>query len=244
MSKRDTEIMKEGGESIFIKDMKDMGYLPEAVLNWVALMGWSYDDQTEFFTLDDLIEKFSLDKLSPKNAAIDFKKFDHYNRLHIRNLEIEELADRFLPFLEKEDYVVDKKKLLALTPLLQPRVTTLDEVTEWVRFIFVREITPKYEDLIGKGLDANKTHFIASKLLEILSQAKQMTHEELEQPIRDLAEELGLKLGQVFGVLRIAISGQQVSPPLIESMGILGKEESLRRLQNAVRIIEENIKLE
>ena len=76
MSKRDTEIMKAGGDSIFIKDMQDMGYLPEAVLNWVALMGWSYDDQAEFFTLDELVEKFSLDKLSPKNAAIDFKKFD------------------------------------------------------------------------------------------------------------------------------------------------------------------------
>jgi len=236
MSKRDTELMKKSGESIFIKDMQNMGYLPEAVLNWVALMGWSYDDQTEFFTLDDLIEKFSLNKLSPKNAAIDFKKFDHYNRLHIRNLALTDLAERFRPFIEAEGYQVDKDTLLVLAELLQQRVTTLDEVVEWTRFLFLDEIEQKYEELV-KGLDAEKALQVANSLNDILTNAKEFNYEELEQPIRDLADKMELKLGQVFGVLRIAITGQQISPPLIECMDLLGKEKTLKRLNEAIGII-------
>ena len=143
MSKRDTEAMKASGESIFIRDMKGLGYLPEAILNWVVLMGWSYDDQTEFFTMEDMIEKFSLGKLNPKNAAIDFKKLDHFNGLHIRNLEVEDLAERLKPFLADAGYTdVDQDVLLAVTPLLQPRLTTLDEVVDWVPFLFDEEVTP------------------------------------------------------------------------------------------------------
>ena len=91
MSKREaTELIKDG-HSIFIKDFQDLGYLPEAVVNWIALMGWSYDDRLEFFTLEDLIEKFSLEKLNPSPAAINFSKLDHFNKLHIKNLSEEDL---------------------------------------------------------------------------------------------------------------------------------------------------------
>ena len=86
MSKRDTAEAMKDGHSIFITDLRQLGYLPEAVVNWIALMGWSYDDHTEFFTMDDLIEKFSLDKLNPSPAAINFTKLDHFNGLHIRSL--------------------------------------------------------------------------------------------------------------------------------------------------------------
>ena len=103
MSKRETQEMRLTGQTIFIQDMAALGYLPEAVVNWIVLMGWSYDDKTEFFTLDDLVDKFSIDKLNPSNAAIDFKKFDHFNGLHIRALSIEELTRRILPFFEAEN---------------------------------------------------------------------------------------------------------------------------------------------
>ena len=81
------EVMKDG-YSIFLGDLEELGYLPEGVVNWIALMGWSYDDHTEFFTMDDLIEKFSLDKLNPSPAAINFTKLDHFNGLHIRALAV------------------------------------------------------------------------------------------------------------------------------------------------------------
>ena len=94
MSKREAADALKDGHSIFIKDMEELGYLPEAIVNWIALMGWSYDDKTEFFTLPDLVEKFSLEHLNPSPAAINFQKFDYFNGLHIRNLSDKELANR------------------------------------------------------------------------------------------------------------------------------------------------------
>ena len=184
------------------------------------------------------MEKFSIGKLSPKNAAIDFKKLDHFSGLHVRNLSVEELAGRIKPFIEKEGYSVDEEALLKLTPLLQPRLITLDEVPNWVRFIFVDEVSPEAEDLIPKGLDAGTALTVARRMLEILESADAFTHEEIEQPIRDLAEELGLKLGQVFHVLRMAVAAQPVTPPLIESMDILGKEKTISRMRAGVELLE------
>jgi glutamyl-tRNA synthetase len=240
MSKRDTEVMKASGESIFIRDMKKMGYLPEAVINWVALMGWGYDDQTEFFTMEDLIDKFSISKLNPKNAAIDFKKLDHFNGLHIRHLNLEDLAQRLKPFLLEAGFFVDDQVMIKIAELLQPRMTTLDEVTDWVNFLFVDQVSPKFEDLVVKGLSAPQALEVAERLYTILETASEYNYDQLEQPIRDLAESLSIKLGQVFGVLRIALSGQTVSPPLIESMDILGKDKTLERLRNAITLLKSN----
>ena len=237
MSKRDTEAMRESSESIFIRDMMAIGYLPEGVNNWVALMGWSYDDHTEFFTMEDLIEKFSIKKLNPKNAAIDFKKLDHFNGLHIRHLSVEELAERLKPFMERAGFIVDEQELLKVSELLQPRLTTLDEVKDWLDFIFVKNVHPTAEELVPKGMDAAAALKVAERMYQILDGAQAYTHDEIEQPIRDLAEELGLKLGQVFGVLRMAIAAQPVTPPLIESMDILGREKTLSRLRQAIGLL-------
>jgi len=203
----------------------------------VVLMGWSYDDQTEFFTLEDLIPKFSIGKLNPKNAAIDFKKLDHFNGLHIRHLEIKDLAQRIRPFIEEAGFSAETEVLEKIAVLLQPRLTTLDEVPDWVRFMFVDQVSPRIEDLVVKGLESAGALEVAEKLYQILDRATEYNYEQLEQPIRDLADTLSLKLGQVFGVLRIALTGQAVSPPLIESMDILGKEKTLERLKNAISLL-------
>jgi glutamyl-tRNA synthetase len=123
--------------------------------------------------------------------------------------------------------------------MLQPRVTTLDEVTDWVRFLFEDQVSPTVEGLVVKGLDLNSTLEVAEKLYFILDDSPEFTHEELEQPFRDLAQSLSLKLGQIFGVLRIAVTAQSISPPLIESMEILGKEKTLDRLKNAINLLKE-----
>lgn len=239
MSKRDSEAMAASGESVFIRDMKKLGYLPEAILNWIVLMGWSFDDQTEFFTLEEMIEKFSIRKLNPKNAAIDFKKLDYYNGLHIRHLSIEDLAQRLKPFLAEAGYAAEDAVLTKIAELLQPRLTTLDEVADWVSFIFVDQVSPRSEDLVGKGMGVSEALLVLEKLYGILEHATAFNYDELEQPIRDLATELNLKLGQVFGVLRIALTAQTVSPPLIESMEILGREKTLDRLNMAIALLKE-----
>ena len=127
--------------------------------------------------------------------------------------------------------------LLKISELLQPRLVTLDEVVVWVRFLFLDDVFPTVDDLVVKGLNVDNALVVAEKMYNILKNAESYTHEEIEQPIRNLAVELGLKVGQVFGVLRMAVTAQQVSPPLIESMDILGKEKTLARLNNAITML-------
>ena len=119
MSKRETADLIKDGHSIFLQELQGLGYLPEAVINWVALMGWSYDDHTEFFTLEDLIQKFDLERLNPSPAAINFTKFDHFNGLHIRALSIEDLANRIKPFFEAQGISADEKTLLKIAPIIR-----------------------------------------------------------------------------------------------------------------------------
>ncbi len=238
MSKRDTANMMKGGKSIFLGDMQDLGYLPEAVINWAVLMGWSYDDRTEFFTLPDLIEKFSVDKLNPSPAAINFSKLDHFNGLHIRNLEVDDLAERLQPFFEKAGIQPDAKTLREIAAVLQVRLVTLDDAVEKAGFFFQDEVHPEPEALIAKKLTAAESAEIARKAYDLLTALPEITHASAEQPMRDLAAESGIKVGQLFSIVRVAVTGQRVSPPLFESMEIIGREKSLERLQNAIVILE------
>jgi glutamyl-tRNA synthetase len=238
MSKRDTANMLKDGKSIFLGDMKELGYLPEGVVNWMALIGWSYDDHTEFFTLADLIEKFSIEKLNPSPAAINFSKLDHFNGLHIRNLELSDLAQRMLPFFEKAGIKADLETLEKIAAILQVRMVTLDEAVEKAGFFFQDEIHPKLEDLIAKKLTATESAEVARKAYDLLFELPEITHESAEQPMRDLAAEMDVKVGQLFSIVRVAVTGQRVSPPLFESMEIIGREKSLERLQTAITILE------
>lgn len=244
MSKRESSQLMKDGYSIFVNDLAEMGYIPEGINNWIALMGWSYDDKTEFFNLQDLIDKFSLERLNPAPAAINFSKLDHFNGLHIRNLTPADLAQRIKPFLERAGYQVDNQKLLAITPIIQQRLVTLEDAVDFAGFFFIDEVNPKIEDLIGKNMDPRNSLEAAQRAYAILESLPEFTHEHAEEPLRKLAEELGLQAGQLFGILRAAVTGQTVSPPLFESMTIIGKQKVLERIQNALtrlRTLEENL---
>ncbi len=242
MSKRDTEQMRLTGQSIFVKDLADMGYLPEGVINWIALMGWSYDDHTEFFSMQDLIEKFDLDKLTPSPAGIDFKKLDHFNGLHIRVLPEKELAKRLLPYFEKAGLQVDAGQLAPIVPLIQTRMTTLDEGPELAGFFFKEVALPPVEMLVGKGMTATASAAALRKATGILEVLPEFNAASAEEPMRAVADELGLKAGQLFGILRNVVTGQEISPPLFESMEIVGREKVLARLQAAIAALEKNAK--
>jgi glutamyl-tRNA synthetase len=240
MSKRDSEELKKVGKSIFLGDMQELGYLPEAVVNWAALMGWSYDDKTEFFTMEDLIEKFSIDKLNPAPAAINFSKLDHFNGLHIRNLAIDDLASRIKPFFEKVGYVVDDdKKLKAVAQVLQIRLTTLAEAPEKAGFFFKDEINPEPSILIGKNMTATESLRMAEKIQKLVQSLPDFSEEMANQPLRDLAEEMNLKAGHVFGFLRNAITAEKVTPPIFDTMTILGRKIVEERIANAIRILQD-----
>jgi glutamyl-tRNA synthetase len=237
MSKRDSSQLIKDGKSIFLTDLKSLGYLPEGVLNWTALMGWSYDDHTEFFTLDDLVAKFNIDRLNPSPAAINFSKLDHFNGLHMRSLSIPDLADRIKPFFLKAGYEVEEDKLLKVTPLIQQRIVTLDDAPEMGGFFFEDEVHPQPDELVGKKMTPAESLDAIKRAAQILGELSEVNHETAEEPMRALADELGLKAGQLFGILRVAVTGRTVSPPLFETMAVIGKETVLERINQAEEML-------
>lgn len=238
MSKRHSGDPKLGEKSIYVMDLKEMGYLPEAVVNWIALMGWAYDDRTEFFTMLDLIDKFALEKLTPSPAAINYSKLDHFNGLHIRALSPDELTLRLVPFFERAGLAVDPGRLRRVAPLIQERIRTLDEAVEIAGFFFRPSVSPTGAQLVGKGLTARQSAEAVRRALSLLLGLPEITPAAAEQPLRDLAGEMGIEVGQLFGILRIAVTGQPVSPPLLESMVIVGRDEVLGRIQRAADLLE------
>lgn len=240
MSKRESADLLKDGHSIFMKDLEDLGYIPEGVLNWIALMGWSYDGQTEFFTLPELVEKFSLAKLNPSPAAINFTKLDHFNGMHIRALSQEDLASRLKPYFEKVGYKVDINLLRKIVPLVQERLTVLTDVPDVAGFFFRSHVEPETpSDLVAKGMTAEQSAEVARKAFDLLVDLPDVNLATAEPPMRRLVEETGYSAGQVFGILRVAVTGQKVSPPLFESIEIIGKEVVLKRLDRAIELLKQ-----
>jgi glutamyl-tRNA synthetase len=238
MSKRDTSQVIQDGHSIFIKDLEGLGYIPEGVVNWIALMGWSYDDRTEFFTLRDLVEIFNVAHLNPSPAAINFTKLDYFNGLHIRNLSREDLAHRLAPYIISAGFHLNEKILYQAIPIIRERLVTLDDVITVAGFFFKKDVTPDPNDLVAEGLTSKESAIIARKAYQVLASLPQITKDQAEAPMRNLVDESGLKAGQVFGILRVAVTGQKVSPPLFESMEIIGKDKVLERIQSAIDKLE------
>ena len=232
MSKRQAVDTKGGAKSIYALDLRELGYLPEAVNNWLALMGWSYDDRTELFSMDELISKFSLEKLNPSPAAVNFTKLDHFNGIYIRALPAEALADRLLPVFHRAGLEADRKSLVRLAPAIRERMRTLEESVEIAGFIFRPEVQPAEELLVGRGLTREASRAAFEAAAERIA-AADFTPQTLESSLRSLAADLGLEAGQLFGLLRIAVTGQPVSPPLFETMDIVGREVVLARIHRA-----------
>jgi glutamyl-tRNA synthetase len=237
MSKRDRADDMKDGHSIFLGDMKELGYTPEGVLNWIVLMGWGVPED-DVMTLDQMVARFDLNNLTPSPAAINFQKLDHFNGTHIRLLTTDALARRIKPFLTAAGLEVENETLLKVTPLIRERLVTLDDCIPFAGFFFNETVEPNPEDLIAKGLDARQSADVARKAYNILASLTDLSHQTAEPPMRVFVEKSGLGANQVFGILRVAVTGQKVSPPLFESMEIIGKEKVLERLQRAIQILE------
>ncbi|HEX5838243.1 MAG TPA: glutamate--tRNA ligase [Anaerolineales bacterium] len=237
MSKRDSAAAMQDGHSIFVDDLKGLGYTPEGVLNWIALMGWGVAED-DVMTLGQMTERFSIDNLTPSPAAINFQKLDHFNGTHIRLLTTEDLAGRIKPYLTGAGLEVQNETLLKVTPLIRERLVTLDDSLTFASFFFKESVEPEPQDLVAKGLDARQSAAIARNSLEILSPLPDVSHSVAEPPMREYVERSGFNAGQVFGILRAAVTGQKVSPPLFESMEIIGREKVLQRLKHAINILE------
>ncbi|MEP7134734.1 MAG: glutamate--tRNA ligase [Chloroflexota bacterium] len=237
MSKRDKAEMMKDGYSIFVTDMKDLGYTPEGVLNWIALMGWGVAED-DVMSLEQMVQRFSIDHLTASPAAINFQKLDHFNATHIRLMTNEDLSARIKPYFTGAGLEVQNEALLKITPLIRERLVTLDDCLAFASFFFKENVEPNPEELIAKGLDAQQSAEIARKTYEILASLPDLSHQTAEPPMRAYVESSGLNINQVFGLLRVAVTGQKVSPPLFESMEIIGKAKCLERVQKAIGLLE------
>jgi glutamyl-tRNA synthetase len=220
-------------------DYREQGYLPETMLNFLALIGWSLDDSTEIMSRQELIDYFSLERIGSSGAVFNREKLDWMNGVYIRDLNMEDLTERALPFLEKGlpaevKRPLDTDYVKRVMPLIRERINTLAEAATYADFFFIN--TPVYEAsiLIGKKMTVETTLEALKAAEERLSTLKSFDHDLLEDTLRNLAGELGLKTGQLFGLLRAATTGRSATPPLFDTMEVLGKERCLNRITVAI----------
>ena len=237
MSKREAAQLSNDGYSIFIKDLQALGYLPEAVINWIALMGWGYDDHTEYFTMDDLVEKFSLKKLNPSPAAINFSKLDHFNKMHIKKLSDRELAERIFPYFKKKSINASLDDLEKISPVLKDRMITLDDSVKLCEFLFREKITHASEALLVRDLSLEESKKVSGEIVGVIQSVDEWTLESIETLVKAYMEKEGLAPKQLFSYLREAISGQRATPPLFNCMLVLGKEKTIQRLEESKSIL-------
>ncbi len=232
------KLSKRHGATSVIQ-FRDAGYLPEALVNFLALLGWSYDDHTELFTREQLIELFTLDKIGKSPSVFDHTKLEWMNGYYIRALDLEDLTDRLMPFLERAGLNPDRRTLRAIAPLVQDRLKRLDEIVAKVDFLFRDRLEYDPRLLIGQkmspgdSLNALRTAGEALEGLASFDDEAQMEHE-----LRAAAERLGLKQGQFFGILRVAVTGKTVTPPLIGTLKVLGREKTMARIHQALANLE------
>lgn len=225
-------------------EFRKAGYLPEALLNYIALLGWSYDATREFFTLKELEQLFSLEKLNKAPAVFDYKKLEWFNGMYIRKKTDEELKAALIPFMQDAGLMSkpathdEERKLLHTVPLIKERLKFLSEAPAMVGFIFNEEIPPyPPEDLIPKKMDKTQTGQLLEANKALLTEFEKHTDAENEQLYKASADKLGVKLGDFIMPLRVALSGSKVSLPLFESIRIMGQTKALKRVEQALGII-------
>ncbi len=235
LSKRHAGFTQDGRRVLVLaEEFRQAGYLPEALVNFLTNIGWNFGDEREVFTMDEAVARFSLDHVNPADSIYPIEKLDWLNGVYIRELPVEELARRLREPLERAGFTVDNDQLLRIAPLVQTRLKTLNDVVEIAGFFFRQPFEPAPpEQLIQKKMDAAAARTALERAAERLAGVEDFTHTALEPAMRALAEELGLSASQLFGTLRVAVTGQQVATPLFETMEILGRDVVLTRLHAA-----------
>ena len=238
MGQDNAKLSKRNGE-VSIAWYRDKGFLPEAICNYLALLGWSPGDDRENVTMKELTELFTVEKVHSSPARFDMKKLEAINGDKIRALTIDEFLDWSLPFLTKAGVITGSADELALVklalPLIQERIIMLSEVPAMLKFLFVKNFAVEADSVAKITDDASKQ--VLERSLKELEPLATWTHESIEAALRSsLIEEMGLKPRIAFGAVRIATTGSTISPPLFESMELLGKEASLARIRAGIKL--------
>src|SRR5258706_2630601 len=229
---------RKHGPVVSVTTYRDAGFLPQAFINFLCLLGWSPKDNREKMSVDELRDSFTLENINHSNATVNFSDADPFdpkavwlNAEHIRTLPLDELIERLRPFAG------DQPKLSAVTPLIQERIKLLSEITSVADFFFADELPP-YDptELIPQKGDAAMASAALQEAQTILATAE-FTHDGLEAALRAGAEKLKIKAGQMFQPIRVAACGRKNAPPLFETLVVLGRDVVLKRIAKAIEIL-------
>jgi len=205
--------------AVALDDFRNEGYLPAALFNFLALLGWSYDDKTTIMSRKELLERFSLERVVPSPATFDYKKLDWMNGMYLRDLQPDEYALNLIRWLREQSIDWPEERVRATVPIVQEKIEKFSLYPDFVRFLF-EPIEPP------AGLDAA----ILRAAHDRLAAVELWDASVIDEALRALADELGQKPRQAFQPIRMAVTGAKISPGLFESLELLGKEESLKRL--------------
>jgi len=246
------------GPVVSVTTYRDAGFLPEAFINFLCLLGWSPKNDREQMSQQELVDAFSLGGINRANAVVNFKEPDvgrallpaysvqedtfdpkalWLNAEHIRSLPIEDLTQRLLPIVREAGFSVTPEQMLRITPLIRERIKLLCDVLTAADFFFVEQLPP-YDpaELIPQKGDATMTLKVLKRAEEVLANVE-FKHDPLDQSLRAAAQELGVKAGQMFQPIRVAVCGRKNAPPLFETLEVLGRETTLARVEQAIRHI-------
>jgi glutamyl-tRNA synthetase len=228
-------------------EYRDEGYLPEAVFNFLALLGWSPGDDTEVLDRDEIVRRFSIERINDSPATFDLDKLEWMNGVYIRNLDTDGLMGEILPFMERPasegglpDSVsrpIDQDYLRSLIPLVHERLKKLTEATDALDFFFADNINPGAADLPGRKMDVEMTVNALNSALELCRTVSPFEPDHLEAEYRALAAEIEMKPGQLFSPIRVATTGKTFAPPLFDTMAAIGQARCVARIENALRIL-------
>jgi glutamyl-tRNA synthetase len=240
---------RKHGPVVSVTTYRDAGFLPESFINFLVLLGWSPKNDREFMNLNDLTELFTLEGINRANAVVNFSEpavhpedtFDPkalwLNGEHLRSLPAEELCRQLLSVVRNAGFNISPEKMLQITPLVRERIRLLNEVLSVGDFFFVDQLPPyDVNELIPQKGDLAMARKSLEKAREVLP-GVEFKHDPLDQALRGAAQELGLKAGQMFQPIRVAVCGKKNAPPLFETLEVLGKEAALQRIDQALQRI-------
>lgn len=242
MGKDGQKLSKRHG-STSLRDFIADGYLPEAIINYVTLVGWSYDDSREFFDTADLERLFSIEKINKAPGIFDYHKLDWFNGQYIRKLTPAEFIRRAVPFLQKAGLVhcppteSENETVAALVPLVQERLKKFSELPQWVRFLFEPVSVEDPALLVPKKLTPEATRALFPPLMDFSKAFFSLTEADAQERVREIADANGCRLGDLLTPLRVALTGSLVSPPIFGVMRLLGAAVVLQRLQAAEALL-------
>ena len=225
-----------------LREFRDKGYLPEAMVNFLALLGWTNESGEEVFSPEDLVGSFTLDRVGTSPAVFSYEKLDWLNGVHIRGLDSSDLALRCMPYLVKfgvsDGSGDDTQYMEEIAPLIRERLEFLSDAPDLVSYFFSDEVTIDDPDLlVPKKMDREGTAQILEGALSRLESVSSFGVDDLEACLREYASGLDLKMGQVFMPIRVAVSGRTATPGLFETLSVLGREKTLRRVKGAIAVL-------